>query len=1265
MSKRSSPSTGGKPKRAQGSSAPITVASTGIAVGERVRVATQTGWRGSQFVLVRGEIPPCTEELEAHRKEDPDDGEATFFQRLHAAVSHRPGMESEQAVRAWFTSAARERIGSADAMESDDADEEEDPRVPSTRKYNFMTQVEGDVCIRMEALAGDKVQDASVITDEALAGLVGAELSPMDALLRFSPASEHSAGTHTHRLLFILAYWSLVVPERIDDQPLTATVYSVTPGAIEFRRVMDLDDDQRRQLVPLVQGEARAYVLMPFEQTACSLTPTGMLQMAERQFLALEPCAPAFLDLVRRLKLPIIKSLVQKILRARPLRVRASETLTIAADQALVLCILAALPLSSFNPHGGGVESGLFAMLKRVGVIIPVEDAWTGDAPTVAANACLAAVASRRPEWQPPAALVTALLQQAVAAWSSGVALAWSTTPPPPACVPSLASTSTAEHLLAHTSFVVETFLGGMSGDIAMLRAVARKVTPAPALSPQCTWTMPIEHCIDQHCATTIAYLVPGDAQSAELIRNSKNASHPMAPLFRSLFTTVSGRNPRREPVDWAAEGPLALEFRAAQAAYWPMLLAPPLEPPSPSSPIQPWQVCLPYSWLAYAVGSRTIRMFGAQWVWNLNPDALDDVRAAPRVEKSTLKVAEPSQADSNAELQDEKKRDAVKAEARRLLRVGVFATLSGAEVRVRWRDEDSTYLVAGRPWEEARMRSVDVPTGHWEQDPWCMDRDHGAKALAALAAVPQLGGAGRRLAIALLRSFREEIEFPRPDRDGGAGRQGDALPSPLQWDACRAWAALSRLCPLVVRPDPRNPARFSTPSALLPLRHLIAAELDRRDAPLVIPEGISAQQLGDLALRQVEAEFVAAVGKELRQHQRAVLQQLVQRVVGRSAMRSHFVWLDVGGGKTYVALLFYALLRRLRGLRPDDDFVCLFATSRTAHATVQQDARKLALPVHSFDRPAQASSIALVRRGVVFAHHDTLKSQETLNALLPMMGHTLFVLDEAHLAMGKSTIRTGGMQFLARAASDSLLMTATPLRNTREESVLREWMQMAVSFPCTESRSAFQVALNSMLFHPLYDRVATHEQLVACGDDDAAVKEHIPKRMGGASDAHKFTHEMARWAYAAACTAVDRKMVELVKAKLAEGRRVWVVCENAAHVERMRTALALDPATVWAWSAGDVVRSMPAGAALPYRVGLVPIRISTGYSATHFNVRIRGVYPSNEADRAQIDGRIARYGQPVQPVQLLTVHAGITTLMLNMHINAANFIRMIEALNE
>lgn len=1247
MSKRSSPKQGGKPKRAQGPPAALTIVSTGIVVGERARIPSQSGWRGSQLVLVSGFVPPATDEYDAYVKDDPEHGSDVFFRRLHAAVRHRAGMATEAAVRQWFR----------------------DNAVGASNDYRFITQAPGDdVTIRMEAIRGTQARDGSVVTEEAMATLVGAAMTPMAALRLFEPASDGAADGHSRRLIFMMHYWTLDTPESVDDQPLAATVYQLHATTVSVTAVHRLSIAERAQLVPIVQDDERVYVQLASDTeaafsswrvAAASVLPDIPVAQLDAVWQALAP-----------LSLSMLKSLVQKIIRSRPAHVDFADSLRVTASCALVVAILVALDKQSFNPNGGGIETGLTAMLKRVGVIIPVEDAWPVDRTpqTMLRLACLAAVSSRRPHWSAPASVVSDILLTALASLHSELVLEWQVDSrnEPPVAVPRFETPTSGTDAMLHVSFVVENFLGGMKGDMMMLRAAAQSYRPARRHQlGAASWVMPVWHSLDQHCATPIVYLLPQQGESAQLINSSRDGTHPMGPLFREFFGQLTGFNPRRSAPP-AVEQPVVAEFRQAQRDYWRLLTGAPSSSSSPVAAEEDWSVALPLSWPAYALGARSIKVAGRQWLWSLNPDQLSEIRVTTVADRSRMKIngdaAEPPQTDA-AIIADEKSRASAIAEAGRLLGAGIVVDerFFGTKTTIRLDDEAGQLYVNDVPWEEARHRTLAVPTGEWGVTAApCMDRQYADKLAGTLDHV-QPGA--RRLAISLLRSFRECVEFPRPDRNGGAARTGDALPSAAQWGACAAWTTLSRLCPLVVTPTAGNPARFTTPLRFMPLRHMIADALESRDSALVEVDGKTPVETGDAAVAAVCDELQARLGSPPHAHQRSLLVRLMERVVAPTPLRSHFVWLDVGGGKTLLALMFFQLLQRLRVTAPQ---VCLFLTTSEALASVQRDARALGLPVNVIVSSSDVSRVVdTVKSGVVFAVHDSVKMPTQLQALLPLVGRSLLVVDEVHKAMGCGTIVADSMQFLARVAGDALMMTATPLRNTREEKVLRAWMQMVVDFPCTESQSAFHVALNSMLHQPLFDKVPTQQELVHCGADDPAVYAHVPRRMGGTSDSLVFSHKMATAAYAAACAAADRRMVELCHELIAGGANVWLVCENYAHVERLRVALALPAEQVWSPPHGArSVEPMVAGTGLRYRVGLVPIRVSTGYSATHFNVRVRGVYPSNQANRTQIDGRIARFGQPVRPVRLYTVHAGITTLILNGHINAESFTAMIAELN-
>jgi hypothetical protein len=59
----------------------------------------------------------------------------------------------------------------------------------------------------------------------------------------------------------------------------------------------------------------------------------------------------------------------------------------------------------------------------------------------------------------------------------------------------------------------------------------------------------------------------------------------------------------------------------------------------------------------------------------------------------------------------------------------------------------------------------------------------------------------------------------------------------------------------------------------------------------------------------------------------------------------------------------------------------------------------------------------------------------------------------------------------------------------------------------------------------------------------------------------------------------------------------------------------------------------------------------------------VTGVYPSNNADREQLEGRINRIGQKSPSVQYITVHTGILTYIMNNHNDARNLSAVLSAL--
>ena len=71
----------------------------------------------------------------------------------------------------------------------------------------------------------------------------------------------------------------------------------------------------------------------------------------------------------------------------------------------------------------------------------------------------------------------------------------------------------------------------------------------------------------------------------------------------------------------------------------------------------------------------------------------------------------------------------------------------------------------------------------------------------------------------------------------------------------------------------------------------------------------------------------------------------------------------------------------------------------------------------------------------------------------------------------------------------------------------------------------------------------------------------------------------------------------------------------------------------------------------------------STGYSLTKLKVMITGVYPSNQATRDQLEGRIIRMGQQEKFIPIKTVHCGILTYIMENHKDARNILSIMQTL--
>lgn len=1304
-----------------------TLRSTGIVAGEVAFVPAQAGWLSSRLVVVEGSAPPCRVEYDACKD---DDERESFFRALYALVAHRTAMATVDAVRAWF-------LGTAVTHIAGDA-----------TPYTSLTQAPGlRVCV--EALGGDLGADPTVISGENAERLVSEVLTPLDALALFSPTSSGTADPHRRRLFFLLDYWQLETVELPDQMPLGAPVLRLACGTVAQSNVNSCSLAERRRLVRLVgAGDRRLYLLPePADgNTGYCRTPEARLALVEQALDSMTPPDAAtvttLFGALDRLSLGCLKSLLQKIVRTGARLVDVTGALTadgsplapLPAELVLAATVARLLPLSMFNPHGGGLETGLAALFKR-GAIICVEDAWPGTdagsaAPVVDWMMACAALAAARRSWTPPTSYLALAIRTLDAARRSRTVCNFSLERGhdlnPLASLP-----AGSPMMMGASCYLFDHFLGGMAGDHAMMRDAFKQQIPlvTAASAGARVDVMPLHHFVDQHCTTAFPYLLPADGLASALIDGNRAS---FAALFTRVFGEVTGLNPRRLVSGGGggggattlfdlvprtdAQAEFFREVQRAQSRMWMSLYVPRTDDSRIKSIVtQNTEIVEPYDRLAHAVGCHSISVDRVTYLWTLGTQdqteinvarkrdtarvkavavVADDTDDAPPPPPSNKKRSSSSSSSSSAAKrsvsevtqtldEQEAELENVREAVRRLLSAdGVRVnSMNGALIKL-GSDNDGVDIITvnGVNWEEARRRTISVPFLAWSDETTPVDslvtpRDSldlscwVRRLSAEIDATPGISAAGRQLAISMMRAPTRTLVFPRPARDGGPSRDAGGISATRihfeAWVVCKLvsdWSALL-LCPR----EGNDLSQFKTPAAHLDLRLKLAAELSSSAWSTIRPEDT------DRAVAVAAEWYRQQLNRHLQAHQLRALRALAYRVVD-SNHRAHFLWMDMGAGKTATALVFAALLEQLR-LQPSASLRCLFVTTKTALKQVYSEAAVMGLRCGAIENRGDAA--AFMRNGgdtncnVVFITHDVVKNSDAMQAVLPFVARSLVVIDEVHTCTGEGTQRNTAVQLLANLGAQVLFMTATPLRSTREKGALRALMQHVANFPCV-TENDFVVACGAMVHPMVYDRIPTQDVLedATTGDNNAVLMRHVPRHLGGLSEMARMDAAGLKNALEDAYSVTDAAIARLVRQEVTAGSRPLVVCRDYAHCQRFAALLCtrhgFSAKQLWMPDPLKNITSIAAGNSANDRivVGIISIRRCTGYSATHFNVRLRGVFPSNEADRTQIDGRIARTGQPVAPIRLITVHCGITSLVVNKHLDAASTVRLMDQLN-
>lgn len=744
-----------------------------------------------------------------------------------------------------------------------------------------------------------------------------------------------------------------------------------------------------------------------------------------------------------------LKSLTQKLIRFRPVRVTFRRDVVYPVEDVLVRSLVKMLlHAGSFVPdiqrYVGGVES----CLKRLAVTI-VEDSHVSDFTSLVQLLGGALVAQRSKLWRPTDTFLHRLFKTALEALNSDSYYEWKIDQNYPPVV-----LGSSPNLYTIASYFIDE-IRSLKGDYQLFRALIRNLGASHRSTLSRPDTMPVWHCIDQHWVPDFVYLFPVDVVKSLAVPGLE----PYSRLLSNVFSKVTGFNTRK--LDYKTSGfvggrdsDFVQHVKAAQLTTY-QIKTTSYQKRAVTSNTVTGKYTLDRAWIAGMVGVIESTQ---------KPPVL--ITLKPQDPEQFVVVRRPTRDMKEHTITAEREEAAIE-EAKRLLSRGVKldkiassiptlnkAMMTRSEVDG---DVDFTFHVNGRKmtWDDVSNITYEVPElvhdeslFHWSS----------GIAVDAYNKVP-LTDVVRR-ALTYLTGFKPVIEMPKVSRDGGGTKGAVSVEDVAVYQF------------------------------LLIIANLFPAALRRREGSIHIFDVVNGPILWSLVdwlrarVRVTFSSLWPVINKPERKpwsHQKDSLREMVE--VHKGGRKGHFLWIPVGLGKTFIVLSYVQYLAHKKTLPP----YIIYTLPASAIASIINEIKLFGLDYEIMipnktiakDHPFKDkinNSCTPTKHKITLIEHDHLRKCE--EQLTSHITEALFIIDEVHKALNE-TKRTALALQLSHLAVDFIALTGTPIIDTNVYKLIW-WLEQIVPFEVNELN--FWVAANSMVAKKVTHR--QHDPIR--GPDDA-----------------------------------------------------------------------------------------------------------------------------------------------------------------------------------
>ena len=987
------------------------------------------------------------------------------------------------------------------------------------------------------------------------------------------------------------------------------------------------------------------------------------------------------------------KSLLQKILRFSPSEnvvwksglESIENTSTFNFDAVIVLvCTIAMLFMSpgSFVPDIQRFVSGTESAFKRVIVSI-FEDSWFNENVENRVYTCMvgAFLSQRLPGWRPTEYMLRCVFTLAIDAYFSKKAFVWDIKKGmkqlPYTINPNSKNLEVASALLDE----VKSF----QGDLGLTRDVVKNfyentLKTTKNETGKMPKTMVVEHCIDQHWSPEIAYFFNMNT----LAKNIEKGNSPFSKLFIRIFSEVTGINTSRPPrkgitmnVGGYDENFENREFvKETRMAQKLILVSKDIHQPSSTyisattmSSTRKSTFSLKYSfgieWIAGMVGALEIK--GTK----KGPAAL--VTLNPSNPEILVAIRKPSRDMKDPFLSDERSEEAIST-AKKLLEQGILIKenyplleLKKSILKINFSSEDDEGKFSFKLNEDNTFVDYkNIFEGSFEI-PYIDDVElsllnfltHHSKGIVVdfdKKLFEILKNTDLKYIRKLVTYFTNKniIEFKRLGRDGG-GTKGIVNIDDV--GAYQLFTKIYLMFPFCFIRKKSNALDFLVVSkpGVLYIKELILKFLFKEQS--------------NSSISKKYGNVKDSKNRVLWEHQIEAIDEL--KINYNNGRKGSFLWLPVGSGKTMIVLEYLKYKIENGSIPP---YIIYTLPSSAIESIINEIkfyglAFKLLVPIKNVDK-----SKNYIKKGCVpdpytinLIEHDHLRKCE--DVLPEYIGDGIFIMDEVHKALN-NTKRTAVALQLSHLSREFIALTGTPIIDSNTYKLVW-WLEQIVPFEVNINN--FWVAANDMISKKFNTGVNVHhisEYIPMNATEEKIYKNLVPIGLGGNNN-HASANDF-RKAMEMCYMVTNRGILENVKKYLLEGRGVFVVAKDMEHQTTLKDLFiknikGISPKDIFLITKTDslfLTDDTVAKKQTPdYKIVITTVRKSAGYTLTRLSAMITGVYPSNDATRTQLEGRIDRISQNSKDIDIVTVHTGILTYIMQKHIDARNLSMILSTL--